>query len=131
MTRSPLPATALAVLLLAAGACGAPSARPEPDPFPHEDEVRRGEGFVVLADRRVFATMAFLNATGFDDEAEGVSMHPVRRRVRALLAEALAAAKRPRGEIVDMLALARRRLEAAGPRGREPLLILEKFALRR
>ena len=43
---------------------------PEPLSF-LEGEFRRDGGFVALADRRVFAVMAFLNAAGFDEEAGG------------------------------------------------------------
>jgi hypothetical protein len=46
---------------------------------------------MALADRRVFVTMAFLNATGFDDQPEGIAMHPVRQKVRKRVGEALAA----------------------------------------
>ena len=59
--------------------------------FTQPDEMRVGDGFMVLADRRVFATMAFLNATGFDDQPQGVAMHPVRQKVRKRMAENLAA----------------------------------------
>ncbi len=54
--------------------------------FSHSDEIVRGTGFAVIADRRTFAVTAFLNAVGYDEEAEGVEMHPVRRRVRDLVA---------------------------------------------
>jgi hypothetical protein len=58
--------------------------------FEHPDEVRRGEGFMVLADRRMFAMMALLNATGFDEELPGTPMHPVRVKVREMVAAELA-----------------------------------------
>ena len=45
---------------------------------------------MVLADRREFAVMAFLNAAGFDDEAQGEAMHPVRIRVREMVQKNLA-----------------------------------------
>ncbi len=64
--------------------------KPEPVSFNHPDEFIKGDGFMVLADRRVFAVMAFLNAVGFDYEAEGQKMHPVRQRVRELVAANLA-----------------------------------------
>ena len=32
--------------------------------FLHEDEKREGEGFLTIADRRIFAIMAFANAMG-------------------------------------------------------------------
>lgn len=54
----------------------------KPVTFDHPDEIIRNDTFVALADRRVFAVMAFINACGFDDEASGTAMHPVRRRVR-------------------------------------------------
>jgi hypothetical protein len=54
----------------------------QPVTFDHPDEIIRDDTFVALADRRVFAAMAFINACGFDDEASGAAMHPVRRRVR-------------------------------------------------
>jgi hypothetical protein len=69
--------------------CGA-KGRPEPASFDHPDEVVRGGGFMALADRREFAVMAFLNATGFDDEAQGQQMHPVRVKVRQMVAANLA-----------------------------------------
>jgi hypothetical protein len=72
--------------------CGSQSRRaivPEPVSFVHDDEIVRGEGFIILADRRTFALMAFLNATGYDDEAKGQTMHPVRIRVRQLVQQNL------------------------------------------
>jgi hypothetical protein len=60
----------------------APDVEPETTVFSHPDEMVGTEGFLVLADRRIFAVMAFLNAVGYDDEAAGVPMHPVRTRVR-------------------------------------------------
>ncbi len=53
--------------------------------FAHPDEMVKGEGFIVLADRRIFAVMAFLNAVGYDEEAKGQKMHPVRVRVRKMV----------------------------------------------
>lgn len=44
---------------------------------------------MILADRRVFAVMAFLNAAGYDKEAKGQQMHPARSRVRTLVEEKL------------------------------------------
>jgi len=58
--------------------------------FSHADEMVTGEGFMVLADRRIFAVMAFLNAVGYDDEAQGQQMHPVRIKVRQMVAANLA-----------------------------------------
>jgi len=80
----------LSVLLL--GGCSSTSnhgVKPEPVSFNHPDEVIKGEGFMVLADRRMFAVLALLNATGYDEEAEGQQMHPVRAKVRQLVAAEL------------------------------------------
>jgi hypothetical protein len=44
---------------------------------------------MVLADRRIFAVMAFLNATGYDEEIEGKQMHPMRVKVRKMVADTL------------------------------------------
>lgn len=70
--------------------CCAPTVRPESVSFDHPDEAVRGEGLMALADRREFAVMAFLNATGFDEEAQGQQMHPVRVKVRGMVAANLA-----------------------------------------
>jgi len=59
----------------------------KPASFDHKDEILRKGDFVILADRRIFATMAFLNATGFDVEIQGMQMHPVRQIVRQKLKE--------------------------------------------
>jgi hypothetical protein len=64
--------------------------RPESVSFNHPDEIIRGQGFMVLADRRVFVVMAFLNAVGLDEEIPGKPMHPVRVRVRELVTANLA-----------------------------------------
>ncbi len=53
--------------------------------FWHNDEVVSKPEFVVLADRRIFATMAFMNAMGYDAEARGMRMHPARLRLRRFL----------------------------------------------
>jgi len=58
--------------------------------FPHADEIRTGPGYLVLADRRIFATMSFLNAVGYDREQEDQEMHPLRVRVRQQLSGRLA-----------------------------------------
>lgn len=63
----------------------------EPVRFTHPDEVVKGQGSMVLADRREFAVMALINAMGYDNEAPGQSMHPVRVKVRQLVAQNLAA----------------------------------------
>ncbi|MHC4088268.1 MAG: hypothetical protein ACYSU5_24145 [Planctomycetota bacterium] len=53
--------------------------------FCYEDEMVKKADFVVLADRRIFATMAFMNALGYDTEAQGKQMHPARLRLRRFL----------------------------------------------
>jgi hypothetical protein len=63
--------------------------------FGHPEEILKGaggvEGYWALADRRVFAVMAFLNAAGYDEEVPGRQMHPIRLKVRWKVAENLAA----------------------------------------
>lgn len=59
----------------------------EPLRFSHEDEFVRHGDFIVLADRRIFAVMAFMNACGFDTEYPGQKMHPVRVCVRKAIEE--------------------------------------------
>jgi hypothetical protein len=59
--------------------------------FLHPDELRKGDGFAVLADRRIFATLAFLNAVGYDEEVNGLQMTPTRVKVRRLVQDNLAA----------------------------------------
>ena len=89
-----LSSAATASILILVGcfgfSCCGPKVRPEPVSFDHPDEVVRGEGFMALADRREFAVMAFLNATGFDEEAQGQQMHPIRMKVRQMVAANLA-----------------------------------------
>jgi hypothetical protein len=59
-------------------------------PSVHADEVREGRDCLIVADRRVFTVMAFINASGFDELASnGEPMHPTRMRTRALIAERL------------------------------------------
>lgn len=70
---------------------GADGLKTEPVSFTHPDEVVKGQGFMVLADRREFVVMAFVNAMGYDNEAQGQSMHPVRVTVRGLIAQNLEA----------------------------------------
>jgi hypothetical protein len=79
----------LSILPLAGCSVGS-KVRAEPVSFGHPDEVVTGDGFMVLADRREFAVMTFLNATGFDEEAQGQQMHPVRVKVREMIAANLA-----------------------------------------
>lgn len=42
---------------------------------------------VVVFDERIFTLFAAMNAAGFDDEFEGIPMHPIRQEVRLLLAD--------------------------------------------
>jgi hypothetical protein len=81
----------VALLVMCSGlSCSSSKVRPEPVSFDHPDEVIRGEGGMVLADRREFAVMAFLNATGFDEETQDQQMHPVRVKVREMVVANLA-----------------------------------------
>ena len=80
----------LGCLIAAAANSRAARVAVEPVVFAHPDEMVKGQGFVVLADRRVFAVMAFLNAVGYDDEVKGQQMHPVRVTVRKMVAQNLA-----------------------------------------
>jgi hypothetical protein len=73
-------------VVLSVGGCGG-QIKVEPASFGHEDEVIREGDFIVLADRRVFTIMAFLNACGYDEEAKGQQMHPARSRVREIIKE--------------------------------------------
>jgi len=57
--------------------------------FNHEDEIVRNGDFITLADRRIFAVMAFMNACGYDDKASGQEMYPVRLKVRQIINEKL------------------------------------------
>ncbi len=52
----------------------------------HADEFREAPGFIVLADRRMFAVMAFLNAAGYDDEPNAREMPALRVKVRQMVA---------------------------------------------
>ncbi len=45
------------------------------------------QAVVVAPDQRIFTLFAALNAAGYDDEAAGLALHPIRQRVRAALAE--------------------------------------------
>ena len=76
----------LITVVLATGGCGV-HVKVEPVSFSHEEEVIREGDFIVLADRRVFAIMAFMNACGYDEEFKGKQMHPARSRVREILKE--------------------------------------------
>lgn len=71
-----------------------PRVKVEPVTFDHPEEIVRGtgeaEGYWVLADRRTFAVLAFLNVMGFDEEAPGMEMHPIRVKVRERVAARLA-----------------------------------------
>lgn len=70
-----------------------PRVNVEPVVFNHSDEVIKGAGgaedYRALADRRVFAVMAFLNTVGYDQEVPGKQMHPVRVKVRKMITENL------------------------------------------
>jgi hypothetical protein len=79
------------LLCLFAAGCSGPFAgvKVEPVVFAHPDEIVKDDGFVVLADRRVFAVMAFLNAVGYDEEVPNQQMHPVRVKVRKMIADNL------------------------------------------
>jgi len=61
------------------------SVKVEPLSLSHEDEYIRKGSFIILADRRVFATMAFLNTCGYDDELPNYSMHLIRIKVRKMI----------------------------------------------
>jgi hypothetical protein len=52
----------------------------------HADEFHQVPGFVAVADRRIFAVMASLNAAGYHDEAHGMQMTPLRVKVRQMVA---------------------------------------------
>lgn len=84
----------IAFVLSLAGCSGSSSSgtkvRPKPVKFNHPDEVNRSGGFMALADRRIFAAMALVNAAGYDEEFPGYSMHPVRVKVRQELETRLA-----------------------------------------
>ena len=85
MLRRYLYLLVIAVVLVVEG-CGG-HVKVEPVSFSHDDEVVREGDFIVLADRRVFAIMAFMNASGYDEEFKGKQMHPARSRVRDILKE--------------------------------------------
>lgn len=93
------------------------SARPVESISVHPDECRQVPGFLVLADRRLFAVMAFLNAVGFDDEAKGMQMAPLRVKVRQMVAANLQ--NRP-----DKLAQWKRQY------GRANFIICQNYAVR-
>lgn len=80
------------LVLLGAGCSNSPvhDVKIEPVSFTHPDEFVSGQGFMALADRRIFAVMAFANVMGYDNEAEGKQMHPIRIKVRKLLSDNLA-----------------------------------------
>lgn len=85
----------LGLLLLAGCRSSGSKVKVESATFQHSDEIRLGtgkaQGYCALLDRRVFAVSAFLNAAGCDEEAPGYQMHPLRLKVRKLVAENLAA----------------------------------------
>ena len=65
----------------------------EPLTFNHPDEMIRAadnaEEYWIVADRRIFAVMALLNTVGFDEEVSSREMHPIRLKVRRMIAENL------------------------------------------
>jgi hypothetical protein len=81
----------LTICVFQLGGCTSPSggSKVEPITFDHSDEWAIQGGFAALADRRIFATMAFLNATGYDEEHPDFKMHPVRVQVRELIRQNL------------------------------------------
>jgi hypothetical protein len=88
--RCPLVAAVLAVgtltALAAAGADNNATAQASQAISAHADEFQQVPGFIVLADRRMFTVMAFLNAAGYDSEAKGNEMPPLRAKVRQMVA---------------------------------------------
>jgi hypothetical protein len=91
-----LPRLAVPILgasLLAGCVLLAPRVAVEPVTFEHPEELIKGSGpaakYWVLADRRIFAVMAFLNAVGCDDEAPNAQMTPLRLKVRERVASRL------------------------------------------
>ncbi|MGD8500101.1 MAG: hypothetical protein PVJ86_05610 [Phycisphaerales bacterium] len=84
---------ALFVILVLMAGCSSPFTRVEPLTFNHPDEMIRAaddaEQYLVVADRRIFAVMAFLNTVGFDKEVSSREMHPIRLKVRRMIAENL------------------------------------------
>src|SRR5262245_57540483 len=56
---------------------------------PRPGEARSGRECEVVADRRIFVVMSFINAAGFDEEGRGATMHPARKHVRERIAENL------------------------------------------
>ena len=55
--------------------------------FPYKDEYRKYGDFIALADRRVFAVMAFVNACGYDEivKFKYKNMLPLRKKIRELV----------------------------------------------
>jgi len=82
------------ISLLAGCSFMSPMVKMERTTFGHPEEVIQGSGqaagYWALADRRVFAVMAFLNAVGYDDEAPNAKMAPLRLKVRDMVAANLA-----------------------------------------
>jgi len=94
-TRRVLAVLTLGASLVVGCVLVAPRVAVEPVTFEHPEEVLKGTGpsakYWALADRRVFAVMAFLNATGYDEEAPNAQMSRLRIKVRETLASRLAA----------------------------------------
>ena len=89
------PTWVLCAIVLSSCGPRVPYVKVEEVTWGHPQEVIRGtgagEGFWAVADRRVFAVTAFLNAAGVDEEAPGCQMHPLRTKVREKVAANLAA----------------------------------------
>lgn len=77
------------LVIVSIGGCQRPI-EIETTSFTHKDEMIREGDFIVLADRRIFVTMAFLNAAGYNEQIKGTA-HPVLLRVRKILNEKAAA----------------------------------------
>ena len=84
----------LGASLLAGCALLAPRVAVESATFERPEEILKGTGraakYWVLADRRTFAVMAFLNAVGYDEEVPNAQMTSLRLKVRERVATRLA-----------------------------------------
>ena len=76
----------LAIVAILIGGCTRVSSV-KPLQFSHDDEMIRRGDFILLADRRVFAVMAFMNLCGYDYEYFGKEMYPARILVRKAMQE--------------------------------------------
>jgi hypothetical protein len=77
---------AVSVLTLLAAADNNATAQASQAISAHADEFQQVPGFIVLADRRMFTVMTFLNAAGYDNEAKASEMPPLRVNVRQMVA---------------------------------------------